>query len=214
MTDHPQEHILNATKQQLPPNITKFMMEHDNKSVDIFINNEEVDAFHAFLMNKWEMSDAHKVKEFTEQSAGLVLPTKPTPMSKKSVQFLIGMMISEMVELAQTVCTNPHDAISLVKECCGKDFNPNYKAPKDDIDKIAQQADALVDSYYYSLNAAAKHGFNLSKVFTRVHAANMAKKFADGTFHRREDGKVIKPHEWEEPNIHAEITDQIANDAF
>lgn len=31
--------------------------------------------------------------------------------------------------------------------------------------KLGDQADALVDSYYYSLNAAAKAGINLSALF-------------------------------------------------
>jgi predicted HAD superfamily Cof-like phosphohydrolase len=60
------------------------------------------------------------------------------------------------------------------------------------------QADALVDVYYYSLNAAAKNGFNISAVFGIVHAANMAKRDpATGKFLKREDGKIIKPSGWQ-----------------
>jgi predicted HAD superfamily Cof-like phosphohydrolase len=35
--------------------------------------------------------------------------------------------------------------------------------------KAAEQADALVDIYYYSLNAACKKGMNLSALFDVVH---------------------------------------------
>ena len=60
------------------------------------------------------------------------------------------------------------------------------------------QADALVDVYYYSLNAAAKKGVNLSSIFSIVHAANMAKRDpATGQFLKREDGKIIKPKGWQ-----------------
>ena len=61
----------------------------------------------------------------------------------------------------------------------------------------------MVDIWYYSLNAAAKKGIDLSKIFEEVHAANMAKKDpTTGKFIIREsDGKIIKPDGWKEPNI-------------
>jgi hypothetical protein len=63
---------------------------------------------------------------------------------------------------------------------------------------IAEQADALVDIYYYSLNCASKKGVNLSSIFGIVHAANMAKRDpATGQFLRRADGKIIKPEGWQ-----------------
>ena len=74
---------------------------------------------------------------------------------------------------------------------------------------IAEQADALIDCYYYSLNAAAKKGVNLSKIFQVVHKANMDKRDpVTGKFLRREDGKIIKPKGWMEPDITAEIIRQ------
>lgn len=60
------------------------------------------------------------------------------------------------------------------------------------------QADALVDVYYYSLNAAAKKGVNLSSIFSIVHSANMAKRDPKtGVFLKRADGKIIKPEGWQ-----------------
>jgi predicted HAD superfamily Cof-like phosphohydrolase len=78
-------------------------------------------------------------------------------------------------------------------------------------DLIASQFDALVDSWYYSLNIAAKHGVNMSKMFDIVHNANMAKRDPEtGIFLRREsDGKVIKPKGWQSPNVEAEIERQM-----
>ncbi len=62
---------------------------------------------------------------------------------------------------------------------------------------MRRQADALIDVYYYSLNAAAKKGINLSAIFKIVHAANMAKRDpATGKFLKRDDGKIIKPAGW------------------
>ena len=70
---------------------------------------------------------------------------------------------------------------------------------------VANQADALVDIRYYSLNAAAKKGVNLSSLFDIVQAANMAKKDpVTGTFLKREDGKIIKPQGWTPPNVRSQ----------
>lgn len=38
-----------------------------------------------------------------------------------------------------------------------------------ELEEAADQADALVDIYYYSLNAACKKGVNLSSLFDIVH---------------------------------------------
>jgi energy-coupling factor transport system permease protein len=81
---------------------------------------------------------------------------------------------------------------------------------------MADQYDAFVDIWYYSLNTSAKHGANLSKIFDVVHQANMAKRDpVTGKFIRREqDGKVMKPVGWQSPNIVAEIISQIKNGSW
>eukprot|EP00961_Rhodomonas_salina_P176604 2380272-Rhodomonas_salina.2 len=91
-----------------------------------------------------------------------------------------------------------------------------------------RQADALIDVYYYSLNAAAKKGMNISAVFDIVHAANMAKRDpATGKFIKRDDGKIIKPDGWKvrcclfckaqlqsAPDVEAEISRQLEEGAW
>lgn len=154
-------------------------------------------------------SFAHKVREFTPECVNL-----PKPMTPDSVRFIIRMCCSELIELAQTVTDCPSEAIDLVISSVVTDVNCNYSRPTDEIDLVADQADALADVVYYVFNAACKHGVNLSKVLDLVHNANMAKKFPDGTFHRRDDGKIIKPDGWMEPSVNAEIQRQIINGAW
>ena len=85
----------------------------------------------------------------------------------------------------------------------------------DETEMVANQADALVDIRYYSLNAAAKKGVNLSSLFDIVQAANMAKKDpVTGTFLKREDGKIIKPQGWTLPDVAKEISRQKEHGAF
>merc|ERR1712008_342330 len=74
---------------------------------------------------------------------------------------------------------------------------------------IGEQGDALVDIWYYSLNAMAKKGVNLSSIFDLVHSANMAKRDpATGRFEKRDDGKIVKPKGWRAPNVGQEIKRQ------
>lgn len=150
---------------------------------------------------------AIQVKEFTELS-GYPVPNVPIVMTRLEVEFLIRMKLSEIVELAQTVTTNLDDAVAMVIKSVRTDLKPDYQPPTDSFDLIAHQADAAIDDWYYTLNAFAKVGVNLDEIFNIVHGANMSKRFPDGTFHRRDDGKIIKPHQWTEPDITAEICRQ------
>lgn len=59
------------------------------------------------------------------------------------------------------------------------------------------------------LNAAAKNGIDLSKVFDAVHQANMDKKDKKtGKFIKRDDGEILKPEGWKPANI----VDVLSND--
>ena len=68
---------------------------------------------------------------------------------------------------------------------------------------IIKIADALADMCVIILGTAAAYGIPLAEVFDEVHRSNMAKVGPDGTFMRREDGKVLKPEGWMPPNIKA-----------
>lgn len=141
-------------------------------------------------------SNYDAVKQFTEESSGKECPKKPIKMTKDEVKFVLKMVLSEMTELAQTVTNSYDEALSMMKECL--DVDPSaHTNTNDEIEIIAEQGDAMVDAWYYMLNAAAKKGINLSKIFDEVHGANMRKRDpTTGKFIRREDGKILKPKGW------------------
>lgn len=158
-------------------------------------------------------SNSSDVKEFTEGYSGKSCPEKPIPMNRDDVMFLTRMIFSEIDEFAATVCPTEEDKEDFLQEAMNsrdkcKKLSKEYST---EIDLIGSQADALVDSWYYSLNIAAKHGMNLSKLFDVIHTANMNKRDPEtGKFIRREsDGKVIKPKGWQPPNIDEEIKKQL-----
>lgn len=70
---------------------------------------------------------------------------------------------------------------------------------------IVEVADAIADIIYVTAGTAIEYGLGsaLESVLAEVHRSNMAKRFEDGLFHRRHDGKIMKPPDWSPPNIEA-----------
>lgn len=163
-------------------------------------------------------SEALLVKNFTEESTQNECPSSPHPMNQDEVRFLIKMVVSEMMELAQTVTDNDLEATRMLVEAC---INPKdlskYERTDDRTKLISDQADAAIDSWYYILNAFCKKGINLSKVFPIVHQANLDKKDPKtGKYLRRDDGKIKKPEGWISPDqrIHQEIERQLTQGSW
>lgn len=159
-------------------------------------------------------SNAEDVREFTVES-GTECPLTPVAMNRESVKFIIRMVMSELDELACTVTSDKTEKESLMTDSfVTRDQCSQYHYPTNE-SLIAAQFDALVDSWYYSLNIAAKHGTNMSKIFDVVHGANMDKRDpTTGLFLKREDGKIIKPLGWKSPDIDEEIRRQIEEGGF
>lgn len=69
--------------------------------------------------------------------------------------------------------------------------------------------DALVDMAYVIVGTGliqfGRESF--ARAWAAVHESNMAKRWADGTFHLREDGKVLKPEGWEAPDLASIVYD-------
>ena len=166
--------------------------------------------------NAKSRSNASDVREFTA-GAGQPTPAHPTLMSKKEVNFIGKMILDELLELFSTQFSAEEAKATMT------DIIANAKAlPKmptgteaERMEQLAEQGDAFVDIWYYSLNAACKKGINLSAIFNLVHEANMAKRDpATGQFLKRADGKIIKPKGWKAPDIAAEMARQIKEGAF
>jgi len=156
---------------------------------------------------------ATAVRKFT-QACGHSTPNTPQLMNRPEVEFITKMVLDELLELNSTVMS-PSDAkysimnmLKVAKDC--PQLRTSNKA-----EIVAEQADALVDIWYYILNCAAKKGINLSSVFDVVHAANMSKvNPLTGKCIKRADGKIEKPAGWCPPNITKEMHRQLAQGSF
>jgi hypothetical protein len=87
---------------------------------------------------------------------------KPIPIKINDIQDLIKKLLSNLIILCNT-CYYMDDTIKIIIESIGLDpsIQPEYK---NDIEIVADQADAMIDIWYYTLNAAAKNGIDISKV--------------------------------------------------
>jgi len=156
---------------------------------------------------------ATAVRKFT-QACGQSTPNTPQLMNRPEVEFITKMVLDELLELNSTVM-GPSDAKNSILNMLkvAKDCPQVRTSNKAEI--VAEQADALVDIWYYSLNCAAKKGINLSSVFDLVHAANMRKvNPATGMCVKRADGKIEKPAGWCPPNITKEMHRQLMQGSF
>jgi predicted HAD superfamily Cof-like phosphohydrolase len=168
-----------------------------------------------------QQTQFQRVSEFTQlrlnagktQEESVPLPTKPIALTEQEVRKFIGLCGSELVELARTVTGSHAEALEFVKNCMGMDPSANEPVFKDDVDRLAEQVDSVVDLKYYADDIAAGHGFPIEQVFTEVQRANMSKTFPDGTFHLKEISpgifKVAKPPTFKAPDVRSVIEEML-----
>jgi len=156
---------------------------------------------------------ATAVRNFT-RACGQPTPNTPQLMNRSEVEFITKMILDELLELNATVMSSSDAKMSMLNMLkVAKDCPQMRSANKDAI--TAEQADALVDIWYYSLNCAAQKGINMSSVFDLVHAANMRKvNPATGMCVKRADGKIEKPSGWCPPNVTKEMQRQAMQGSF
>jgi predicted HAD superfamily Cof-like phosphohydrolase len=64
---------------------------------------------------------------------------------------------------------------------------------------IYEQADAMIDLIYFALGTLVEMGIKPDEIFEIVHNANMSKLWPDGTPRYKDDGKTLKPPDWQDP---------------
>jgi predicted HAD superfamily Cof-like phosphohydrolase len=91
----------------------------------------------------------------------------------------------------------------LIKEEVARELFPALQrfANFQSLENLTDVADALVDSVYVLLGCAVAMDLPWQELWDEVHRSNMAKIHADGTVHRREDGKILKPEGWTPPDL-------------
>lgn len=146
------------------------------------------------------------IPQFSVPALGAEIPAHPKAASLEKIKFITRMVLSELQEVhvaslppEQRTAVGLHD---FMIECLNEvDIPKKMNQTFTEEEVIEEQFDGLADSIYYMYDFSARHGVNLDSLLATIHQANMNKMWPDGKFHKREDGKVIKPIGWKEPDI-------------
>ncbi len=99
-----------------------------------------------------------------------------------------------------------------IKNFRNKLLNEEVKELQEAMDNknIIKIADGIGDILYVLLGTAIVYGLdkNLEEIFYEIHRSNMTKLWLDGKAHYREDGKILKGINFEEPKL-KEILEKI-----
>ena len=120
------------------------------------------------------LSNFEKVKEFMD-AFGQEVVTKPEWPDAKTMELRMDLIEEEVGEF---------------NDAC---FNASGS--------LVDIADALSDILYVVYGAGHSFGIDLDKCFDEVHRSNMSKLGEDGKPIYRDDGKVLKGKNFQEPNL-------------
>jgi predicted HAD superfamily Cof-like phosphohydrolase len=108
-----------------------------------------------------------------------------------------------MVKFGQEVKTSPElpsrEVQQLRLELIAEELNELWDALE--ANDIVEVADALADILYVTYGAGLAFGIDLDKCFAEVQRSNMTKLGEDGNPIYREDGKIIKGPNFEQPDL-------------
>jgi len=174
------------------------------------------------IVREFTLGAANAVFPEGSDKSATVYPDRPVLATPDKAKFISKMVMSEILELLLTVEPTERGVIGMMHEIVDDLDLPSSKIPciqsvdaeELKVPVIEAQMDAVVDIMYYILDFCTKQGYNIDRILDLVHKANMAKRHEDGMFHKREDGKVIKPKDWKEADLTTEVVRQIDNGAW
>lgn len=156
-----------------------------------------------------------KVKEF-HSSFNINMPTIPTPLTPEEMLNRMDFITEEVIEALHATSTSQREFQNLffsLLQRMEKSFSKQYEKPFPE-DVLVAQADSFTDIEYFNNGNFTLINVNPDLLFDIVHNANMGKLFPDGKPQYNENGKIIKPDDWQEkyapePFLEAEIQRQI-----
>lgn len=128
-----------------------------------------------------------KVKEF-HRAFGVPSAEKPTEPTEELMDLRAKLISEEFTEFLDAHYFLEYgDPVS--------EFKPD----------LIEIADAIGDMLYVIYGTADQYGLDADAIFAEVHRSNMSKLGEDGKPIYREDGKVLKGPNFEEPKLRAVI---------
>lgn len=160
-------------------------------------------------------SNYQKVQEF-HRAFNINMPVTPTPMNKELLLNRLGFLAEEIIENLQTVCKDESDFQEIYAELLDRMDTSFVKQcskpyPKNEKEILIGQSDGFTDLSYFNEGNFTLINVEPQSLFEIVHNCNMAKVWPDGTIQYNEQGKIVKPTEWQPPEeeLEREIQRQI-----
>lgn len=153
----------------------------------------------------------NQVKEF-QAAFNHPVSEKPTSMKlDRGVSRAIWTGEEALVEFVHQSSSNEEEFLNSYDKLItglekAKQKSLGLEYPKNEIEKIIGQSDALTDAAYFVLGSFVEMGVDPQPLLDIVQQANMAKLGADGKpIIRESDGKIMKPEGWEPPEAKLEV---------
>lgn len=138
-----------------------------------------------------------QVREF-HQAFGQPVLDRPQVPSDDRVRLRLRLISEEFFELLRAAATNPIISNTVFEaETKVRSFIDTCKVRVD----LPELADALADLDYVCEGTRLEFGIDGGPVADEVQRSNLAKVWPDGTVHKSETGKVLKPPSWSPPDI-------------
>ena len=88
---------------------------------------------------------------------------------------------------------DPNSMYSLYYKLMKEEETEFFEAENGSLDQLKEALDVIVVTYGCAKAIAALHGVDLKPFWDELDRELLSKYQADGTFKRREDGKILKP---------------------
>ena len=160
-------------------------------------------------MTKQYLPAQDAVKHFMTL-AGQTINDKPTTPSDDDVYLRCRLILEEVTEFLEANLLKTPEANSMFQNLAFayndlKDLQDNkVKIQEPD---LIEAIDAITDIEVINLGTAVTYGVDADRAFGIVHDSNMSKVFPDGTMHKNEFGKVIKPDTYRAPDLTVMLND-------
>lgn len=159
---------------------------------------EEPDTFR----EQEAVSEFHKAFNYPQAD-------KPTPLTKEQAFKRAVFILEEVIEFIASSVDTPEEMVELVNEltqshaveAMNKEMTKMGERGEeyDEVDKIVDQSDALVDILYFAFGSGDQMSVDLLPLFKIAHESNMSKLDDDGNPIYNEFGKISKSSNFIEP---------------
>jgi predicted HAD superfamily Cof-like phosphohydrolase len=132
-----------------------------------------------------------------------------TEFNARQIAMYTGLQFEELAEKINTIARGTCDGdiknvlagMAAVMHGWGMDFKKGFFDFEVATADPVAMLDDDVDQFVVTVGSLLSQGADIHGAINEVNRANMDKVWPDGTMHRDENGKIVKPAGWTEPDL-------------